>query len=100
MATVASWQHPLIHTIRGLGLLIGFELDPAAILNLTAYQEADGFASIYLVKALMAEGLLTVAAGPLVVRWLPPLNVTPEEVQAALSIFHRVLDAQLTCPQA
>ena len=100
MATVASWQHPLIHTIRGLGLLIGFELDPAAMLNLTAYQEADGFASIYLVKALMAEGLLTVAAGPLVVRWLPPLNVTPEEVQAALSIFHRVLDAQLTCPQA
>jgi acetylornithine/succinyldiaminopimelate/putrescine aminotransferase len=53
-----------------------------------------------LVKALMAEGLLTVAAGPLVVRWLPPLNVTPEEVQGALSIFHRVLDAQLTCPQA
>lgn len=100
MATVASWQHPLIHTIRGLGLLIGFELDPAAMLNLTAYQEADGFASIYLVKALMAEGLLTVAAGPLVVRWLPPLNVTPEEVQAALSIFHRVLDAQLTCPPA
>ena len=100
MATVASWQHPLIKTIRGLGLLIGFELDPAAMVNRTAYQEADGFASIYLVKALMAEGLLTVAAGPLVVRWLPPLNVTPEEVQTALGIFHRVLDAQLTRPPA
>lgn len=100
MATVASWQHPLIHTIRGLGLLIGFELDQDAMLNRTAYQETDGFASIYLVKALMAEGLLTVAAGPRVVRWLPPLNVTQEEVQTALGIFHRVLDAQLTRPPA
>ena len=44
----------------------------------------------------MAEGLLTVAAGPHVVRWLPPLNVTRDEVQTALGIFHRVLDQQLT----
>jgi acetylornithine/succinyldiaminopimelate/putrescine aminotransferase len=93
---VSSWQHPLIHTIRGLGLLIGFELDPNAMLSRTAYTEADGFASIYLVKALMAEGLLTVAAGPLVVRWLPPLNVTRDEVQTALTIFRRVLDQQIT----
>ena len=95
IATVASWHHPLIRTIRGLGLLIGFELDPAAMLTRTAYAEADGFASIYLVKALMAEGLLTVAAGPLVVRWLPPLNVTREEVRTALGIFQRVLNQQL-----
>ena len=32
----------------------------------------------------MAEGLLAVAAGPLVVRWLPPLNVTRVDVQTAL----------------
>ena len=96
ISTVASWKHPLIGTIRGLGLLIGFELDATAMLARTAYAEADGFASIYIVKALMAEGLLTVAAGPLVVRWLPPLNVTREEVQTALSIFRRVLDLQLT----
>ena len=96
MATVDSWHHPLIKQIRGLGLLIGFELDTAAMLARTHYQEADGLASIYLVKALMAEGLLTVAAGPLVVRWLPPLNVSKEEVQTALSIFQRVLNQQLT----
>ncbi|MDB6070879.1 MAG: acetylornithine and succinylornithine aminotransferase [Verrucomicrobiales bacterium] len=94
--TVTSWQHPLIHTVRGLGLLIGFELDPAALAQRTAYRESDGLASIYIVKALMAEGLLTVAAGPLVVRWLPPLNVTRTEVQTALAIFKRVLDTQLT----
>lgn len=94
--TVSSWQHPLIHTVRGLGLLIGFELDPAALAQRTAYRESNGLASIYMVKALMAEGLLTVAAGPLVVRWLPPLNVSRSEVQTALTIFKRVLDAQLT----
>jgi acetylornithine/N-succinyldiaminopimelate aminotransferase len=94
-AAVGGWNHPLIHTIRGLGLLIGFELDQAAMLARTDYKESDGFASIFVVKALMAEGLLNVAAGPLVVRWLPPLNVTPEEVKTALSIFHRVLDSLL-----
>ncbi len=94
-AAVASWQHPLIKTIRGMGLLIGFELDQAVMLSRTPYTEADGLASIYLVKALMAEGLLTVAAGPLVVRWLPPLNVTREDVKTALGIFRRVLDNQL-----
>ncbi len=98
IATVASWQHPLIHTIRGLGLLIGFELNLEAMLARTAYQESDGFASIHIVKALMAEGLLTVAAGPLVVRWLPPLNVTHEEVEIALTIFQRVLNQQLLNP--
>lgn len=94
-AAVGGWNHPLIHTIRGLGLLIGFELDQAAMQARTDYKESDGFASIFVVKALMAEGLLTVAAGPLVVRWLPPLNVTLEEVKTALSIFRRVLDSLL-----
>ena len=95
IATVSAWHHPLIRTIRGLGLLIGFELDPTVMARRTTWKEADGLASIHLVKALMAEGLLTVAAGPLVVRWLPPLNVTPEEVQTALTIFQRVLNQQL-----
>lgn len=96
IGTVVSWRHPLIHTTRGLGLLIGFELDQNAMLSRTAYTETDGFASIYLVKALMAEGLLNVAAGPLVIRWLPPLNVTRSEVKTALTIFRRVLDQQIT----
>ena len=94
-AAVAAWHHPLIHAIRGLGLLIGFELDESAFLARTSFTPADGLPSIHLVKALMAEGLLTVAAGPLVVRWLPPLNVSRDEVHSALAIFRRVLDAQL-----
>ncbi len=94
-AAVASWQHPLIRDIRGLGLLIGFELDEAALLARSCFTPADGLPSLHLVKALMDQGLLTVAAGPLVVRWLPPLNVSRAEVQTALAIFRRTLDAQI-----
>jgi acetylornithine/succinyldiaminopimelate/putrescine aminotransferase len=40
----------------------------------------------------MNDGLLTVAAGPLVVRWLPPLNVSTDEINTALAIMRRTLD--------
>jgi acetylornithine/succinyldiaminopimelate/putrescine aminotransferase len=49
-------------------------------------------ASLAVVKALMNDGLLTVAAGPLVVRWLPPLNVSTDEINTALAIMRRTLD--------
>jgi acetylornithine/N-succinyldiaminopimelate aminotransferase len=35
----------------------------------------------------MQNGLLTVPAGPTVIRWLPPLNVSQAEVDEAISIF-------------
>ena len=40
-----------------------------------------------------AAGLLTVPAGPETVRWLPPLNVTPAEIDQALAIMHATLTA-------
>ena len=59
--------------IRGCGLMLGFIL-------------SDG-GSIELVKQLMEAGLLTVPAGPNIVRWLPPLNVTEAEIDKALEIM-------------
>jgi acetylornithine aminotransferase len=50
-------------------------------------------ASSHLVNELMQAGLLVIAAGPSVIRLLPPLNVSADEVQTALSILRRVLDA-------
>jgi acetylornithine/succinyldiaminopimelate/putrescine aminotransferase len=47
------------------------------------------------VTALMKNGLLSVPAGPSVIRWLPPLNVSQAEVDEALSILARTL-AELT----
>ncbi len=89
-STVRGWNSPLIADVRGHGLLLGFEFDVAKVEQLKTY-EPGSVPSIFLVKKFMAAGLLTIAAGPKVVRWLPPLNVTNEEVQAALMIFKRVL---------
>lgn len=92
MAEVRSWQDPLIREVRGLGLLIGFDLDTEAMESCGAWRADDGMASLRVVRALMDEGLLTVAAGPTVVRWLPPLNVSAVEVDLALGMLRRVLD--------
>jgi len=64
----------VIEEIRGQGLMIGLKVTPP---------------NIDLVKAAMAEGLLTVPAGDNVVRLLPPLIIGEAEVEAAL----RALDA-------
>jgi acetylornithine/succinyldiaminopimelate/putrescine aminotransferase len=44
------------------------------------------------VVASMKNGLLTVPAGPSVIRWLPPLNVTRAEIDEAVSILAKTLD--------
>jgi len=93
VAEVKSWQHPLVVTARGAGLLTGIELNPAALAARGAWSADKGPASMHIVKALLESGLLAIAAGPSVVRLLPPLNVSDEEVATALGIVRRVLDA-------
>jgi acetylornithine/N-succinyldiaminopimelate aminotransferase len=48
--------------------------------------------SIDIVKAAMAQGLLVVPAGPSVVRLVPPLVVTADEVKMALSRLKQAID--------
>jgi acetylornithine aminotransferase len=66
--------------VRGWGLLKGIKINDDA--GVTAGQ---------LVGDAMAEGLLLVAAGPSVVRFVPPLIVSKEEVDKALAIFERAI---------
>jgi len=67
-------QYPaLLEQVRGWGLINGLVLQPEAVVT-----------SIDIVKAAMGEGLLLVPAGPQVVRFVPPLNVSADEVQQAL----------------
>ncbi len=63
----------LLAQVRGWGLINGLVLQPEAAVT-----------SIDIVKAAMGEGLLLVPAGPQVVRFVPPLNVSADEVQQAL----------------
>ena len=48
--------------------------------------------SIFLARKLLDAGLMTVPAGPGVVRWLPPLNITSQDAAEALRILRLVLD--------
>jgi len=41
---------------------------------------------------MLEAGLMVVPAGPKVVRWLPPMNITRGQAADGLMIFHRVLD--------
>ncbi len=71
-AIAAKYPH-LFAEVRGWGLINGMELKPD--IELTA---AD------VVKAAMAKGLLLVPAGPKVIRFVPPLIVSAEEVDQAV----------------
>lgn len=68
-------KHGVIDNIKGLGLLIGLSMkDPKAFMN-----------------ACFNKGLLVVTAGADVVRLLPPLNVSKEDLDAALNIIEAVM---------
>lgn len=73
-----------VKEIRGKGLLIGIEC-----------VEAIG----PIVTELQSEGLLTLPAGPNVIRLLPPLNVTKEEVDQAVDILCKALAKKAPVPQ-
>jgi acetylornithine aminotransferase len=73
---VLAKQYPtLLGSVRGWGLLKGVEVVDDAIL--------PGV----LVQAAMDNGLLLVAAGKNVVRFVPPLIITEAEIDLALKLF-------------
>lgn len=79
--TAIAAQYPnQVAEVRGWGLINGMELK--ADIDLTS---AD------VVKATMAEGLLLVPAGPKVLRFVPPLIVTAEEIDQALQAVARAM---------
>lgn len=79
----------LIADVRGVGLMIGIELSE----DFADRVRSDGAPtpSLALVRRLHSHGLLTVPAGPNVIRLLPPLNVGREEVESAVSIIGQTM---------
>jgi LysW-gamma-L-lysine/LysW-L-ornithine aminotransferase len=69
---------PRVREIRGLGLMIGLELK----------EKAGPFA-----QALMQEGVLALLAGTTVLRFLPPLVITREQVDHVVAALAKVLAA-------
>ena len=62
--------------MRGLGLIVGIEL-----------KENAGPT----IKALQDECVLTLGAGPTVVRYLPPLVITAEQIDRVIASTAKIL---------
>ncbi len=65
--------------------MIGFELDPEA------FEWEAPTPALHVINQLTAAGLLTVPAGPNVVRFLPPLTITDADKEEALAIFKSII---------
>jgi len=89
---VAAWDFPQLDSLRGLGLMLGFVLREDAFAGLPGCDPGASTPAMHLVRAAMERGLLTVPAGPGVVRWLPRLDVPDAEVDEALAIFRQTLE--------
>ena len=76
---------------RGLGLMLGFELKPAA--EIKGFAGSDKAASLQMVNRLHEEGLLTIPSGTQVVRLLPALNLTSAQAEEGIAIIERVVKA-------
>ena len=74
--TILNENLEIVNDIRGLGLMLGIEI--------------DGNPSIVQKKAL-ENGLLVLTAGKNVVRLLPPLNISVDDIKDGLNILVKVL---------
>lgn len=70
-------RHPLVRDVRGLGLMLGVELKTRATKVLIALQE---------------RGVLALPAATTIVRLLPPLILSREEIDLAVLRFKDALD--------
>ena len=77
----------LIRDVRGFGLMIGVELNPAA----PGFARSEKTPAIQAVERLHAAGLLTVPAGIAVIRLLPALNLSQAEAEEGLAAIGLVL---------
>lgn len=80
LGKLAEKYPSVLADVRGWGLLKGIKVKDDA--SMTAGE---------VVGEAMKEGLLLVPAGPSVVRFVPPLIVSEEEVDQALEVFDRAL---------
>ncbi|MDQ5985691.1 MAG: Acetylornithine aminotransferase [Syntrophus sp. SKADARSKE-3] len=72
-------KHGMIVDVRGKGLILGVEMD----------REVAG-----IIRECLDRGLLVASAGPNVLRFVPPLTVTENEIDQALQILDGILEEQ------
>ncbi|MCX6968225.1 MAG: aspartate aminotransferase family protein [Verrucomicrobia bacterium] len=86
-AALEALCSPLIKEVRGVGLMLAFELVPD-------FSERIGdkrAPALALIERLHHAGLLSIPAGTHNVRWLPPLNVSRAEIDQAVALLRTAL---------
>lgn len=80
-------EHPVIGDVRGLGLMVGVEFTRAG--------EADAAAATRVQQECIKRNLLLLTCGTYgnVIRWIPPLVVNAEQIDAGLTVFNEALAA-------
>ncbi len=77
----------IIQNVRGLGLMLGMELAP----NIPKLPgETNKTPAVRFANLLHAAGVLTIPAGPQVLRFLPPLNLRPSEAEEGIALVESV----------
>lgn len=91
-------QHACIGDVRGRGLMLGMELvDSQGALDIQGHRLADGELATRVKRACLNEGLLIETGGRhgAVLRFLPPLVITPAQVEQILQRLRCALQRTL-----
>lgn len=72
---IESWNSPAVVEVRGKGLMLGIRLNDASPKEAAAH--------------LLTQGLVVLTAGADVLRLLPPLTITDDEIDQGLDILKR-----------
>lgn len=80
LRAIVGESNGVLTEVRGMGLIVGVQLGDAA-----------GVSAAEVCGAASRLGLLLVPAGPMVVRFVPPLVVSEAEVDEAVDIFQAAL---------
>ncbi|MDD6189637.1 MAG: aspartate aminotransferase family protein [Clostridiales bacterium] len=76
--SISAINSKYITDVRGLGMMIGVEI--------------NGVSHSELVKKMLEEGVVCLTAGSNVIRLLPPLTISYEEIGKGLAIFKKVME--------
>jgi 4-aminobutyrate aminotransferase len=80
--------HPLVGQVRGLGYMVGIEF-------VTCDGFPNGSACEEVIAHCLKKGVILIGCGPErhVIRFIPPLNVSEEELESALAILEEGVSA-------
>ena len=86
---ILALKSPHIREVRGLGFMLGVELNP----NIVALTVEGKAPAVLMVSRLQELGMLTIPSAPNSLRLLPPLNLTPKEMDEAMEKLKLGLDS-------